>query len=224
MLTVKMTKKSLCTILINLQQEKVLPLKGVDKFISESVRAAGLSDSGHKDAVKNSMNRIGGSGSMPASGGKNYADSEAGKNLMSLMGISSPKKDDKKINYMSEENKDLKKGEKEEKNVSIPKNKLDEILSLVKEQGQALKAQSKEIENLKLNGVEQTPRIAKKIKDHYCNLRKHNGKIVTGFASQVYNEWDERRKEFILYIDLQLEDETVVKKVKYLDFVSMLKD
>lgn len=121
---------------------------------------------------------------------------------------------------MSEENKDLKKGEKEEKNVSIPKNKLDEILSLVKEQGQALKAQSKEIENLKLNGVEQTPRIAKKIKDHYCNLRKHNGKIVTGFASQVYNEWDERRKEFILYIDLQLEDETVAKKVKYLDFVS----
>ncbi len=121
---------------------------------------------------------------------------------------------------MSEENKELKKGEKEEKNVSIPKNKLDEILSLVKEQGQALKAQSKEIENLKLNGVEQTPRIAKKIKDHYCNLRKHNGKIVTGFASQVYNEWDERRKEFILYIDLQLEDDTVVKKVKYLDFVS----
>lgn len=73
-----------------------LTLKGVDKFISESVRAAGLSDSGHKDAVKNSMNRIGGSGSIPASGGKNYADSEAGKNLMSLMGISSPKKDDKK--------------------------------------------------------------------------------------------------------------------------------
>lgn len=121
---------------------------------------------------------------------------------------------------MSEENKDFKKGEKEEKNVSIPKNKLDEILSLVKEQGEALKSQSKEIENLKLNGVEQTPRIAKKIKDHYCNLRKHNGKIVTGFASQVYNEWDERRKEFILYIDLQLEDETVAKKVKYLDFVS----
>lgn len=118
---------------------------------------------------------------------------------------------------MSEENKELK---NEEKNVSIPKNKLDEILGLVKAQGEALKNQSREIENLKANGVAQTPRIAKKVKDHYCNLRKYNGKIVVDYASEIYNEWDERKKEFVLYVDLKLEDEKIVKKVKYLDFVS----
>lgn len=118
------------------------------------------------------------------------------------------------------EEKVLEKGDKEEKNVSLPKNKLDEILNLVKSQGEALNKQAEEIKNLKLNGIEQTPRIAKKIKDHYCNLRKYDGKIVVGFASEVYNEWDERKKEFVLYIDLKLEDEKIAKKVKYLDFVS----
>jgi len=105
------------------------------------------------------------------------------------------------------------KEEEKDKNITIPKSKLDEVLGLLKKQG-------KEIEELRSRGVEQTPRIAKKIKDYYCNLRRYQGEIVVDFASQIYNEWDERKREFVLYFDLKLQSGKVVKKVKYLDFVS----
>lgn len=73
-----------------------LTLRSVDKFISDAVRAAGVGNSSNKDSVKQSINRIGSSASNPGGGEKNFADSEAGKSLLGMMGIPTIKKEDKK--------------------------------------------------------------------------------------------------------------------------------
>lgn len=106
--------------------------------------------------------------------------------------------------------------------VSIPKDQLNSIAKLIKEQGEALKSQAKDIEKLK-SGIDQGPRIAKKIKEHFVTLREYEGQIVKGYDGDVYNEYDERKREFVLYVDLILYNDKIVKKVKYLDFVSNAK-
>lgn len=72
-----------------------ITLRNVDKLIAEAVRAAGINNT-EKNPVKDSLNRVGSSGSTPSSGNKNFADTEAGKNMMSMFGIPSTKKEDKK--------------------------------------------------------------------------------------------------------------------------------
>lgn len=102
--------------------------------------------------------------------------------------------------------------------VTVEKSTLDNILTIVKDQAKALETQQKEIEALKEAGG--GPKIAKKVKEHTCVLRKYDGQIVKDFASEIYNEYDEKRKEFVLYVDLMLYNDKIVKKVKYLDFIS----
>lgn len=106
----------------------------------------------------------------------------------------------------------------EPKKVEVSKDKLDEILNLVKDQAKKLEIQEKKISDLETG--EQKPRIMKKIKEHYVILRKHEGKIVKGFENGVYREFDERNKEWVLYVDLVLDGGNVVKKIAYLDFIS----
>lgn len=102
--------------------------------------------------------------------------------------------------------------------VTVEKSTLDNILSVVKEQAKALEKQKGEIEALK--EASGGPKIAKKVKEHTCVLRKYDGQIVKDFASDIYNEYDEKKKEFVLYVDLLLYNEKIAKKVKYLEFIS----
>ena len=104
--------------------------------------------------------------------------------------------------------------------VEVEKTKLDEILNLVKEQGKVISEQAKKIENIEKNGIEQKPLIIKKVKDHYVMLRKFKNEIVKGFDSDVYKEWDEKSRDWKLYVDIKLYNDEVVKKVDYLDFIS----
>lgn len=105
------------------------------------------------------------------------------------------------------------------KKVQVDAEKLNEVLNLVKTQATAIDTLTKEMEILKTK-TNDKPLIAKKVKDHYCYLRKLNGKIVKGFKGGVYKEYDERQKEFVLYVDIILYDDKVVNKVDYLDFIS----
>lgn len=105
-----------------------------------------------------------------------------------------------------------------EKKVEVSKDKLDEILTLVKDQAKKLQIQEKKISDLETG--EQKPKVMKRIKEHYVMLRKHSGEIVKGFAGDVYREFDERGKEWILYVDLLLNNGKKVVKVPYLDFIS----
>jgi hypothetical protein len=105
------------------------------------------------------------------------------------------------------------------KKVEVDASKLTEVLNLVKSQATAISDLTREMEVLK-NKTSDKPLVAKKVKDHYCFLRKLNNQVVKGFKGNVYKEYDERQKEFILYVDVILYDGKVVNKVDYLDFIS----
>lgn len=71
-----------------------LTLKSVDKFLTDAVKASGITEG--EDKVKNSLNRIGSSSSNPSNNNKNFADTDSGKAVLELMGIKEIKKEDKK--------------------------------------------------------------------------------------------------------------------------------
>lgn len=66
-------------------------LKSVDKFLKEAIKLANVDE--NVSAAKKSIGRIGSSASTPSRGGKNFAESDAGKEVLSMMGI---KLEDKK--------------------------------------------------------------------------------------------------------------------------------
>ena len=66
-------------------------LKSVDKFLKEAIKLANVDES--VSAAKKSISRIGSSASTPSQGGKNFAETDAGKNVLDMMGI---KLEDKK--------------------------------------------------------------------------------------------------------------------------------
>ena len=105
------------------------------------------------------------------------------------------------------------------KKVEVDADRLTEVLNLVKSQKQAIETMAGEIEILKTKSSDK-PLVTKKVKEHYCFLRKLNGEVVKGFKGGVYKEFDERQKEFILYVDVILYNDKVVNKVNYLDFIS----
>lgn len=66
-------------------------LKSVDKFLKEAIKLANVDE--NVSAAKKSISRIGSSASNPTQGGKNFAETDAGKNVLNMMGI---KLEDKK--------------------------------------------------------------------------------------------------------------------------------
>lgn len=66
-------------------------LKSVDKFLKEAIKLANVDE--NVSAAKKSIGRIGSSASTPSQGGKNFAETDAGKNVLNMMGI---KLEDKK--------------------------------------------------------------------------------------------------------------------------------
>lgn len=66
-------------------------LKSVDKFLKEAIKLANVDE--NVSAAKKSISRIGSSASNPSQGGKNFAETDAGKNVLDMMGI---KLEDKK--------------------------------------------------------------------------------------------------------------------------------
>lgn len=66
-------------------------LKSVDKFLKEAIKLANVDE--NISAAKKSIGRIGSSASTPSQGGKNFAESDAGKEVLGMMGI---KLEDKK--------------------------------------------------------------------------------------------------------------------------------
>ncbi|NCU43342.1 hypothetical protein EOL72_03285 [Candidatus Falkowbacteria bacterium] len=66
-------------------------LKSVDKFLKEAIKLANVDE--NVSAAKKSISRIGSSASNPTRGGKNFAETDAGKNVLNMMGI---KLEDKK--------------------------------------------------------------------------------------------------------------------------------
>lgn len=103
------------------------------------------------------------------------------------------------------------------KKVEVSKDKLDEILNLVKDQAKKIEDQGAKIAELQSGDK---PKVMKRIKEHYVILRKHDGEIVKGFDGGVYREFDERNKEWVLFVDLLLNNGKTAKKVPYLDFIS----
>lgn len=66
-------------------------LKSVDKFLKEAIKLANVDE--NVSAAKKSIGRIGSSASTPSQGGKNFAETDAGKEVLGMMGI---KLEDKK--------------------------------------------------------------------------------------------------------------------------------
>ncbi len=128
---------------------------------------------------------------------------------------------------MSEIKNPLEQGEKAQaekttapKTVEVKKDSLDAILKTIKEQEARLASQEAKIKSFEENGIEQKPRIVKRVKEHVCFLRTHKDEVVKGFDGNVYKEWDEKVREFVLYVDLVLYSGKVAKKVDYVDFIS----
>ena len=63
-----------------------LTLRNVDKFLAESIKLANV-DNGSISAEKKSASRIGSSSSSYNGASKNFADTDAGKGVLNLMGI-----------------------------------------------------------------------------------------------------------------------------------------
>lgn len=127
--------------------------------------------------------------------------------------------EEKNIGEKPEEKLEEKQVSKEEK-VTISKDKLDKILSLVENQGKAISEQAKKIENFEKNGIEQKPIVIKKIKEHYCMLRRFKDEIVKGFEGDVYKEYDSMTRDWKLFVDIILYSNKVIKHVDYIDFIN----
>jgi hypothetical protein len=67
-----------------------ITLRNVDKFLTEAKKLANVESSA--SSTKQSANRIGSSVSNTGGGNKNFADTDAGKNLLGMMGLATPDK------------------------------------------------------------------------------------------------------------------------------------
>lgn len=72
----------------------------------------------------------------------------------------------------------------------------------------------------KIESNQGQPKIFKKIKDHIVRISRWKGNLVVGFDGDLYQKWDDKKRQDILYVDLVFEGGKTEKEVPFLQFLN----